>query len=148
MMEVRYDDLTKLDERLAAALRKFPELRKKLVADVGELMHQDISRGFGGAKVAHWQDKDLGSGGGYAAVRPKAKTWEKGYAVGHITNAIESGHKTRGPSGKSKHYRPKPHLKVFVQGKRIYADEEKRVQAIARTRADQLIRELESMMEG
>ena len=79
----------------------------------------------GSGKVQSWQDSFVGSGGGYAAVRPKRKTWTDGserYAVGYVTNAIENGHRVPKTIDRTQRYKPK--LKSFaqtmVQGKYFY----------------------------
>lgn len=63
----------------------------------------------------------MGSGGGYAAVHPKPKTFHGGNAVGYITNALENGHKIRKPSGKAKQYKPRIRVSK-VDGYKFYAD--------------------------
>ena len=62
-------------------------------------------------KVAGWQKTYIGSGGGYAAVRPVSPPTGKG-SPGAITNAIVSGHAIRRPSGRSKR-RYTPHIHVL-----------------------------------
>lgn len=110
MQEIRIDkeDLTRLVGKLKAAPEKFKEARRqafeaaqpeaKRIVDfsIDAAIHDDRGR------VKSWQEAHVGSGGGYVAVRPKAETYietENGnrYAVGRITNAIVSGHRT--PSG-------------------------------------------------
>ena len=45
----------------------------------------------------------MGSGGGYTAVRPAAKTYDRaGKAVGYVTNAIVGGHRVRTGRGPSR----------------------------------------------
>ena len=55
--------------------------------------------------MANVQEVYTGDGGGYAAVRAKADTELRGYAAGYITNALENGHKVRGPSNDAKRKR-------------------------------------------
>ena len=67
-----------------------------------ELLHALAGRG----KTCVFACGTGGNGGdGYAAVRAKADTELRGYAAGYITNALENGHKVRGPSGHAKRER-------------------------------------------
>lgn len=104
-----------LDKHFANLLEKMPEERRAMFEELSRELLTDVQRRIGGTgKVQRWQDKYTGSGGGWAAVRPRAKTWTetnragKRYAVGQVTNAITSGHRT--PSG------------GYVPGKGFYAD--------------------------
>lgn len=87
-------------------LRKFPEERRALFERLEPQLENAVRKTIGGSgKVASWQAGAVGSKGGYAAVRAKAKTFHRGYAVGYITNAITSGHKTsKGTFVPGKHY--------------------------------------------
>ena len=103
-----------LAERFAKSAEAFPDICREVLKKAGRELLPAVRRGIGGTgtKVRYWQELHMGSRGGYAAVRPKAKTFVqtkrtgKQYAVGHITNAIESGHKTRGGGGRvpGKHF--------------------------------------------
>lgn len=104
-----------LDKHFAQLLKKIPEERRAMFEELSRELLTDVQRRIGGAgKVQRWQDRYTGSGGGWAAVRPRAKTWTeanragKRYAVGYVTNAITSGHQSR--NGK------------YVRGKGFYAD--------------------------
>lgn len=102
------DDLKKIIEQWDHVLREIPGAKRQLLAKLGAEMKEAVLRHLGTSQhVAGWQSTFPGSGGGYVAVRPMAKTKYKGYAVGYITNAVESGHIT--PSG------------TFVTGKGFYA---------------------------
>lgn len=87
-------------------LRKIPEERRALFERLEPQLEAAVRQTIGGSgKVASWQVGSLGSKGGYAAVHPKGKATYKGYAVGYITNAITSGHKTpKGGFVAGKHY--------------------------------------------
>ncbi len=85
-----------LDAHFEKILCRFPEERKAIFARLEPQLVDVVRAVVGGTgKVASWQVGELGSKGGYTAVHPKPKTQYKGYAVGYITNAITSGHKTR-----------------------------------------------------
>lgn len=116
-------------------LRKIPEERRALFERLGPQMEAAVRRTIGGSgKVASWQEGAVGSKGGYAAVRPRAKAVHKGYAVGYITNAITSGHKT--PNG------------GFVAGKRYYEAAEPSVKAILEREIKTLEARLKEAVEG
>jgi len=121
--------LTAFAEALERAGKKFPEMRRELHEELAEAALEEVQDIMGGGKVASWQESHVGSRGGYAAVRPRAKTYHKGYAVGWITNAIEHGHAIRRPSGYGKNYRARI-KKGYVLGKGYYK--------LARTRAERI----------
>ncbi len=81
----------------------------------------DHGRVIGGTgRIAGMQEAAVGSGGGYAAVRPRRGKDRTGYAYGAITNAVENGHAIRRPSGFAKGYRARIR-KRYVLGKHFYA---------------------------
>ncbi len=84
-----------LDKYFADLLKKVPEERRDMFEEIAEELLQAVCGRIGGVgKVQSWQDAYVGSGGGYAAVRPVADAYDAhGYAVGYVTNAINSGHK-------------------------------------------------------
>lgn len=93
-----------LDETVKK-LEGFPDAVKAAKAaffeETGEVMLAAVQRRIGGTgRVAGVQERYIGSGKGYAAVRAKARTELSGYAAGYITNALEGGHLTKG--GKSR----------------------------------------------
>lgn len=93
-----------LDETVKK-LEGFPDAVKAAKAtffeEAGEVMLAAVQRRIGGTgRVAGVQERYIGSGKGYAAVRAKARTELNGYAAGYITNALEGGHLTNG--GKSR----------------------------------------------
>ena len=89
-------ELRGLDE-VVKKLEGFPEAlraaRGEFFAEAGDELLAAVQRGIGGTgRVAGVQERYLGSGKGYAAVRARAKTDLDGYAAGYITNALEGGH--------------------------------------------------------
>lgn len=117
-------NLNDLDKYFTDLLKKVPEERRAMFEEIAQATLTDLRGRIGGAgKVQRWQDKFVGSGGGYAAVRPKAKTYTdatgKGnrYAVGYVTNAITGGHRT--PKG------------GYVPGKGFYAETQAQAEKIA-----------------
>lgn len=115
-------DLTRLDAKLADAIDWSKEIRREMLTDVGEQLLAQVRQKIGGTgKVQRWQHTHLGTGGGYVAVHPvERETDEYGWAVGAVTNAIESGH--RFPTiRKAERYRPRIQGgKAKVAGKAMY----------------------------
>lgn len=135
-------------------LREFPERRRELHERVGravqrELQQQIASSGVNDSsgKVRRWQAVHVGSGGGYAAVRPeKGKTGAD--SPGAITNYLEGGHRIASPRG-GKNYRPR--LRVsYVSGYHFYVNTSMRAESIAigeaEAWADEIARELEASL--
>lgn len=141
--------VSKLDgspEAISRAKRKAfeaaaPKLKRVVDAEIG-----------GTGKVQSWQEARVGSMGGYAAVRPKTKRYtsqKKRYAVGYVTNAINSGHNFPRPSGKNKRYRARIRSgQMKVPGKFFYQAAQDNVPQIAREAADEVVQALMNHMEG
>lgn len=136
-----------LDRYFSDLLKTIPEERRAMFEELSEELLSDVRGRIGGAgKVQRWQDKFTGTGGGWAAARPKAKTYDqRGNAVGYVTNAITSGHKIRKPSGNSKSYRPRIR-KSYVPGKGFYADAQNGAELIARRAMERFERRLKEAM--
>ena len=97
----------------------------------------------------------MGSGGGYVAVRAKAKTYQttkrgKRYAVGYVTNAIEDGHRHGGRRGSSKKgYRYRPRYKTAaVPGKWFYQAVRQDVANMSQAEVDDLMQTILNGLEG
>lgn len=145
-------------DRIGAAfdkiLREFPEHRRELHERVGravqrELQQQIASSGINDSsgRVRRWQVVHVGSGGGYAAVRPEKGTTGAD-SSGAITNYLEGGHRSASPRG-GKNYRPR--LRVsYVSGYHFYAASAMRAESIAigeaEAWADEIARELEASL--
>ena len=104
MPSVQTDGLDRILASWDALQRDFPAMKRELLEELGrELLSRVQGKIPGTGTVRGWQERYIGSKNGYVAIRPKAKTYQttaggKRYAVGHVTNAIEGGHKHRGPS--------------------------------------------------
>ena len=100
--------------------RNFVRIRLPKMEDFPILL-EAVQRHIGGSgRVAGVQESHVGSGKGYVAVRPMAKTNLDGYAAGYITNALENGHAVRPASGKAKKKRQSRAKANRVQGKYMY----------------------------
>lgn len=136
MQEITIDSL---DKHFFDLLKTVPEARREMFAELAEELLTDLRGRIGGAgKVQSWQEKYVGSSGGYAAVRPKADTFTqatksgKRYAVGAVTNAIESGHVTRAGT--------------YVPAKRFYQNTNAEAETIARRAMERFETRLEEAM--
>lgn len=131
--------LAKLRKKLDRAPNVIEEARREAMESAAPLMKSAVDRAIGGTgKVQSWQGQFVGSKGGYAAVRPLAKTFTevngkgKRYAVGQVTNAINSGHRFPSPSGKDQSYRPRIRsARQNVPGKRFYQQAQESLPQIA-----------------
>ena len=103
MQSVEIEGLDQILARWEGLLQRFPSVKAELLERLGKQMLEDVRRNIGGSgKVQGWQERYIGSKNGYAAVRPRAGTFQttkggKQYAAGYITNAIENGHRVRTP---------------------------------------------------
>ena len=124
---VKISGLERLREDLEGLSASLPEMRREIheelagqmLAEVQDALTQKAGESSG--TVAGWQESYVGTKGGYAAVRPRAKAFHEGYAVGQITNAIENGHAIRRPSGRWKGYRARV-KKRYVLGLHFYRE--------------------------
>ena len=157
MQSVEIEGLDQLLERWEALLASFPQAKAELLDRLGKQILEDVRRGIGGSgKVQGWQERYVGSKNGYAAVRPRAGTWQttkRGgkYAVGYITNAIENGHRNRGPlptGGKAGYrYRPR-HKTAAAAGRHFYAGVQRQVEQMGAAELARLADEVARRLEG
>ncbi len=117
------DDLSEDFRRLAE--EELPQMKRELHEALAGQLREEVVKSLGDraksstGKVAGWQEKYVGSGGGYAAVRPQRGKNRTGYAYGYITNSLENGHVIRRPSGRWKGYRARV-KKRYVLGIHFY----------------------------
>lgn len=148
--------LDRLMESWDRLLQQFPEAKRQVLERVGRDLLADVRAEIGGSgKVAGWQAPHMGSGGGYVAVRAKADTYQttksgKRYAVGHVTNSIEGGHKHGGHRGSSrKGYRYRPRYKTAaVPGKWFYRTVRQDLANMDQGEVDALMQKILDGLEG
>lgn len=164
MQEIRIDksELERLISKLDAAPEMLRAAKQKAFAAAAPKLKQAVDAQIGGTgKVRSWQGQFVGSKGGYAAVRPKAKTYietkgkrpsrggPKKYAVGYVTNAINSGHRFPDPSGKARRYKARIKSgQMNVPGRQFYEAAEAQVSHVAQEAGEQIIRDLMDHLEG
>jgi hypothetical protein len=81
-----------------------------------------------------WQRGHVGSGGGYAAVRPAGRKEGGGSgpnSAGAITSYLEAGHRVRPPSGNAKRLRKGRAKQLYVKSHHFYRDAHDQAQRIA-----------------
>ncbi len=163
MQEIELRGLEQID-RLAQKLAKSPEIMARAkreafqaaATEAKRIVDYSISTALEGnvGKVQRWQASQVGSRGGYAAVRPKKDTWTEAtkkagnrYAVGAVTNAIVSGHRFPTPSGR-KYYKERILIpQQHVPGRPFYEDAKPLVQELAQRTARRVLEELLEHLE-
>lgn len=163
MQEFRIDSADL--ERLTEKLKKTPETlhwarREAMIRAAAELKSMMDAAIGGEGRVKNWQQSYVGSGGGYAAVRPRAKTFAESrgkqtfeesrrtprptYAVGYITNAINSGHRTPshrfGQDIELRGYRV--NTTGYVAGKGFYEAVQSQAEAVGEKAAEEILAEV------
>lgn len=135
----------------------YPAMKRELLEELGQDLRQRVRQNIGGTgKVQGWQSYYTGKKLGYVAVRPKAKAYikptegSKEYAVGHVSNAIENGHRHRRPSPEHKKgYRYRPRYQTpAVAGKHFYAQARSQMSSMGQQELEQLAHEVASRLEG
>ncbi len=90
-----------IDRAFSKIIEELPDRRRTLVNNAGEKMYQGVMRNIdsntneGSGTLKRGVEKKIGSGGGYAAVRPN-------HAIAPHTHLVENGHRVvaRGKSKK------------------------------------------------
>ena len=115
MQSLEIDGLKEVIQTLETTPEVIRQARAEFFDEAGEVLLEAVQRHIGGSgRVAGVQESHVGSGKGYVAVRPMAKTNLDGYAAGYITNAV------RPASGKAKKKRQSRAKANRVQGKYMY----------------------------
>ena len=156
MQSVDTSSIDHLLESWDRLLKDYPNMKRDLLINLGNQLLEDVRQVIGGTgKVQGWQERYVGSRNGYAAVRPKSKTFQSTrsgtrYAVGHITNAIENGHPHRRPrpTGR-KGYKYRPRIRVAaVPGRHFYARVRGQLGNFGRADLERLAQEIARRLEG
>ena len=130
-------DLTRWNEFWSAkgwqrVIAVLPEAKRAALIEAGNALTQEVQSQiskqgvndqFG--RVRSWQSPEVGSGGGYVAVRAEdgTVTTEGGQSTKkEITRFLEHGHGVREPSGRAKHYEPRIRGNgIYVKGYLFYS---------------------------
>lgn len=167
MQEIELRGLEQID-RLAQKLAKSPEIMARAkreafqaaATEAKRIVDYSISTALEGnvGKVQRWQEAQVGSRGGYAAVRPKKDTWTEAtkkagnrYAVGAVTNAIVSGHRfptpRRGSKGRNRYRERIVTTHQRVPGRPFYEDAKPQIQELAQQTAQRVLEKLLEHLE-
>lgn len=150
------EQLDRLRKRLESSPEVFAEVRRACFEAAAREAEEIVDRQIGGSgKVQSWQERTVGSRGGYARVAPKKETWTERtkkagnrYAVGAVTNAIVSGHRFPSPSGR-KYYKPRIRSgSMEVPGRPFYSQAEPQIRDLARRTAERVVEQYLKELEG
>ena len=141
-------ELAAFAQKLDNVLPQLRTARHAALEEAGEQMLSAVRQRIGGGgKVQRWQEKYMGSGGGYVAVRARAGVRdENGYAVGYATNALEGGHQQE--PGR---YVPAIGRKLTqdrVPGKNMYSQSARELDRIVRSATEQIENAMDHCLEG
>lgn len=145
MQEARVDhsELDKLVEKWAQMPQVMKEAKRQAFEIAAPKLKAVVDREIGGTgKVQSWQEGYVGSKGGYGKARPKPQTWaektkRKGnyFAVGYVTNAINSGHLS-------------PRARKPIAGKHFYQRAQDQAGQVAQEAAEQIVQTVMDHLEG
>ena len=153
MSSIQLTGLNQFDSDLETLLNELPEARRELHERIAKITKQEVDTQINASgindssdKIKGWQESVVGSGGGYAAVRPeKGKTGND--SPGAITNYLENGHKIRETSGQSNRYKPRIN-KPYVDGYHFYQSTGTVIEAKAIAETEQFTEEIKKKLEG
>lgn len=149
MQSIDMTDINAMIARFDKVIAGNEERRRRLHEHIGTALKNTLDSKIqltinnNAGKVKGWQEKRIGSGGGYAAISPISGATGKN-SPGAITNYLENGHRIR-PPGTGKRYRPRIKMS-YVNGRHFYAATrnciESQVMPPVREFAEQLARDL------
>lgn len=147
---IDHSQLERLVERLEQSPQVLKEAKRQAFQAAAPKLKAVVDTQIGGSgKVRSWQGAHVGSKGGYAAVRPRAKTYAEDargrktkYPVGYVTNAINSGH--RAPRNKAG-YRTSGRT---VPGKGFYEAAQAKAEQVAQEATGQIVQALTDHLGG
>lgn len=164
MTEIEIRGMKELLKGLDELCKKSPEIKRELHTAAAERLKETVDREIiasgvndSHGKIRGWQAKFVGSGGGYAAVRPqsdgygdmigqlkKARAQTGPNSPGAITNYLENGHRIRTPFADYSGKRVKGYH--FYQRASESADRE--MKEVAEEYADKLADRITDMLGG
>ena len=139
-------------------IKQIPGLKEKILEKAGEdirdAVRQSIDRS--GVKdrlgrVKSWQNAHIGSMLGYVAIRADSVEVASGGGnkamlnAGALTNYLASGHKVRGPSGRSKRYVPRARM-AKIPGHGFYNDAAGTAEEVAVQAAEAFLAQIKEMI--
>lgn len=160
MQGITIEGLDELDSALERVLKKAPSARRQLHEEIADMLKKRVDKNIAASvndshgHVRSWQEKVVGSGGGYAAVRPSDDSYTDKYDNEGITALLEQGHKIRKRvvplymrwNGTAKRARKSRAKVAYVDGRHFYesaaAGVESEAIALAEAFVDKLAKEL------
>lgn len=160
MQEVHIDhsEFDRLVQKLDETPQVIAEAKRQALEAAAPQLQRLVQNEIGGSgRVRSWQEAYVGSWGGYAAARPRAKTWAASqgmktyearlrkpptYAVGYITNAINSGHKA--PRNKAG---DRPCGRI-VTGRLFYESAQLQAEPVSQKVAQEIVQAVKKHLEG
>lgn len=97
-------------------------------------------------RIAGYQQRYVGSGGGYAAVRATDSSTGAN-SPGALTNYLENGHAIRRPGGGAKRYKPRIRT-LYVTGRGFYAAYRGQLGTLVQQAAEQISNAVAVTIEG
>lgn len=150
MQSIDIKGLDKIDAALNNLLKKAPGMRRKLHEEIAYYAQKAVVREVGMTTERHtgnlqrWQEKYVGSGGGYAAVRP-INTSTGDESPGAITNYVNNGHKIRPPGNGA---RPRRTKVAYVDGRHFYQSAARDMEDVLVPLAEEFVRDMAGILEG
>lgn len=155
MREAQIDvrELERLIEKLEQSPKALSEAKRRAYEAAAPKLKALLDQEIGGTgRVRGWQESVVGSKGGFAKVRPKAKTFAEDrrgkptqYAVGYVTSAITSGHHVRTPKTFAQE---RGYISGRVEGKHFYAHTQEQASSVAQETAEEIVAALLEFLEG
>lgn len=153
MQELDLSGLREWTDKLDKVLKEFPDMRRQAHEELGDELKKLVGANVRATvehnpgEVISWQEKYVGSGGGYAAIRARTGAHPtKGENYGALDNYVDGGHAVRKPSGTSSRYRSR---KIYsrVEGKDYYAQARATASAVAIQAAERLVEKMKRMLD-
>jgi hypothetical protein len=145
--------------RWDGTVKKIPGMKEAMLEAAGrgvrgEVQSQIVRSGVNDARgrVQLWQNRHVGSGLGYVAVRSDSVEVTAGNQgrerlnAGALTNYLTSGHKVRSPSGRSERYKPRIRM-TRVRGYDFYKTASAQAEKIALQEAENFLKQLEVTLQ-
>ena len=146
------DELRQFAKRCDAEVKRKRADQRAIHERLGARMQSEVrSQTRGKINDAHGhisgvQARVVGSGGGYAAVRPSG-TDSGPDSLNAITNYLENGHAIRRPSGRNPRYRPRIKM-LYVSGRGFYNAARPSLPHMLQSEVDRWGREVAGRLEG
>lgn len=135
-------------------IEQIPGLKEDMMKRIGESVQATVRVSIDRSglsdhrgQVKRWQNPHVGSRKGYVAIRADSVEVAAGnndkqrLNAGALTNFLTSGHKVRGPSGRTKRYQPRARM-TRVRGFDFYKKAKEEAEKIALQEAEDFLRNL------